>query len=400
MNKRDIKISYTKLRSRLYLKKWFSLLFSPIAILFRVAGFRFSSQGSENRIGHLIFEPLYMDLRSREDQRFGKRFILLIPFGLTANSYVLEKLPKKFIVIKNPFLCKLLSPLKSNPFCAINMESISWGKNKALEMYKYTHLISSSRPFLDLPSRESARFQKLLKDLGISSNGWYVCLHNREKGYSKYMDDDVTDFRNGSIKNFLLTVNYISSLGGTVIRMGDSSMTPFPKTQGLVDYVHSSLKSEENDIFLSANCRFFLGNTTGANLMAGAQGVPIVGVNLAAMGYCKFWGPNDIGVPKLYFRESNDKPIPFKEIFESNLANLYKTYMFNEAGVYLKESTEDEILEAVKQMFEQLSGKFEESFFEKELQYKFNNLFNTSNCSFHSQTKISSYFLRKHRNLL
>ncbi len=400
MNKSYIKKLYIKLRSRLYLKKRFSLLFSPIAILFRIAGFRFSSQGSDNRIGHLILEPLYMDLRSREDQRFGKRFILLIPYGLTANSYVLEKLPKKFVIVKNPILCKLLSPLKANPFCAINMEHVIWGRNQAVKIYKYTHLISSSRPFFDLPSRESARFRKLLKDLGISSNGWYVCLHNREKGYAKYLDDDVTDFRNGSISNFLLTINYISNLGGTVIRMGDSSMTPFPKTPGLVDYVHSPLKSEANDILLSSNCRFFLGNTTGAFLMAAAQGVPIVGVNLVAMAQSKFWGPNDIAVPKLYFRQSKDKPIPFKEIFESDLANFRKTYMFNKAGVYLKESTEDEILEAVKQMFEQLSGKFEESVLDKELQYKFNSLFNTSDVTFHSQTKISSYFLRKHRKLL
>jgi len=68
--------------------------------------------------------------------------------------------------------------------------------------------------------------------------------------------------------------------------------------------------------------------------------------------------------------------------------------------VYLKETPEDEILEAVKQMLDQLNGKFQESPIDMELQYRFNSLFNITNYSFYSQTKISSFFLRKHKDLL
>jgi putative glycosyltransferase (TIGR04372 family) len=118
------------------------------------------------------------------------------------------------------------------------------------------------------------------------------------------------------------------------------------------------------------------------------------------MGFCKFGSPNDIGVPKLYLREGTNKPVLFKEIFHSKLANFYKTQMFREAGVYLEETPEDEILEAVKQMLDQLNGKFQESPIDMELQYRFNSLFNITNYSFYSQTKISSYFLRKHKDLL
>jgi len=392
---------YGKLKTSMY-SKWLTLFLFPITVILRILGFRFVQSFDVNRIGHLILDTLYLDLRSRKDKLFGRRFILFIPNGITVNNYVLEKLPKKFMVIKSVFLCKLFSLFKLDIFCGIDPRKATWIPYQAATFYKYTHLINSSKPFFsDLPSQNSDIFLKLLEDLGISNNSWYMCLHNREDGYTKNKIPDVdSDFRNGSIDNFLSTIDYISNLGGTVVRMGDSSMTPFPYMPGLVNYAHSPLKSEMNDILLSANCRFFLGNTSGAHQMASAQGIPVVGVNLAAMGFCKFGSPNDIGVPKLYLREGTNKPVLFKEIFHSKLANFYKTQMFREAGVYLEETPEDEILEAVKQMLDQLNGKFQESPIDMELQYRFNSLFNITNYSFYSQTKISSYFLRKHKDLL
>lgn len=390
-----------KLKTSMYSKS-FALFLSPIAVIFRIFGFRFVQSFDVNRIGHLILDLLYLDLRSRDNKLFGRCFILFIPNGITVNSYALEKLPKKFIVIKSVFLCKLFSLFKLNIFCGINPRESIWIPFQAATFYKYTHLITKSQPFFsDLPNRNDDVFTRLLEDLGILNHSWYICLHNREGGYTKNKIPDVeSDFRNGSINNFISTINFISNLGGAVVRMGDSSMTPFPNIPGLVDYAHSPFKSEMNDILLSANCRFFLGNTSGAHQMASAQGIPVVGVNLAAMGFCKFGSPNDIGVPKLYLRESTNKPIPFEEIFHSKLANFYKTQMFSEAGVYLNETPEDEITEAVKQMIDQLNGKFQESPIDKVLQYRFNALFNITNYSFYSQTKISSYFLRKHKDLL
>lgn len=390
-----------KLKFTFYSKQ-FSFFLTPIAVIFRLFGFRFVDSFDSRRIGHLILENMYLDLKSRNNRLFGRRFILFIPTGKTVNSYVLENLPKKFIVIKNTFLCKMFSIFKLNFLCGVDPKAATWIPNKAATFYKYIHLIDSTRPFLPgIPNRESDIFLKLLEDLGIKKYNWYVCLHNRENGYTKGMiPDGEADFRNGTINNFFSTILLISNLGGVVVRMGDSSMTPFPLMPGLVDYAHSPLKSEMNDILLSANCRFFIGNSSGAHQMASAQGIPIVGVNIAAMGFCKFWSPIDISVPKLYFREGSNIPVPFYEIFNSNLANFYKSQMFREAGIYLKETPEDEVMGAVREMLDHLDGKFQESHLDRNLQIKFSSLFNETNYSFYSKTRISPYFLRKHKNLL
>lgn len=379
-------------------KKLLVIFVTPLAIVIKLFGFRFSESISENRIGHLVLEPLYMDIKSRENKSFGKYFIIHVPNGVSANKYILEALPNKFKVIKSPLLWKLFYAFRFNRFSKINIRRDIWNPNFASPVFKYTN---SNFPFFNLPVQSTRRFAELKSNLGLETNGWYVCLHIREDGYTKNLiEENSNSFRNSSITNYYSTINYIYGLGGRVIRMGDKSMTQFPETPGLIDYAHSVFRSEENDVLLSTACRFFIGDTSGFKVIASAHGIPVVGVNLAPMGASKIWGEKDIGVPKLYLSGTDSKPLPFKDIFKFNFANFYHDKQFKEAKIHLKESSEDEILEAVKQMLRELDSKFKQSPLEIELQAKFNSLFNTSNYSFHSDSRISSYFLLKYVDLL
>jgi putative glycosyltransferase (TIGR04372 family) len=379
-------------------KKLLVLIATPLAILVKLFGIRFIESISENRIGHLVLEPLYIDIKSRENRDFGRIFVTFIPNGVSANNYILESLPKKFRVINNPFFWKLLYVFRFNDFTKLDIRRDIWNPNFSSPVFKYTNI---SFPFFNFPAQSNRSFQALKINLGLDDSEWYVCLHNREEGYTKNLiEENSNSFRNSPINNFNSTINYIYEMGGRVIRMGNKTMTPFPESEGLIDYAHSALRSEENDALLSTNCRFFIGDTSGFKIIASAHGIPVVGVNLAPMGASKIWGMKDIGVPKLYLSGSDSKPLPFKEIFKLNLANFYHDKQFKEADIHLKESAEDEILEAVKQMLRELNSEFKQSPLEIELEAKFNSLFNTSNYSFHSDSRISSYFLLKYAELL
>ena len=48
-------------------------------------------------------------------------------------------------------------------------------------------------------------------------------------------------------------INEVISRGGAVFRVGDKSMTPLPKTKGLIDYPFSNFKSDFMDIFFSCH---------------------------------------------------------------------------------------------------------------------------------------------------
>ena len=381
-----------------FVKLAFFLLISPFALILRVLGIRFSSGSFNDRIGHLVGEPLYMELRKRNNRFLFNCAILLLPKDRIANSAVVRAFPKKFVVIQSSFWCRLFSVFKSHPLTRVDMNRGVVSMSGPAQIFKFSHLTSALRPFLRVPRRGQREVDQLLANLGIPINGWYVCLHNREAGYSP-SDDAVHDYRNASISSFDMAVKFILESGGAVIRMGDSSMQRIPVNSQIIDYAKSDFRSPENDLILTSNCRFFLGNSSGLLLVAAAQGIPCVGVNLAPVGAAKFWGPNDISIPKIYRSTSDDRIVSFIEVFNSKLADLRFTSEFKESGVYLQENSPDEIYEACREMIEQIEGKPASSQ-DVDLQDRFLALFTRRNYSYFSKTIFSPYFLRKYQNYL
>ena len=374
------------------------ILVSPIAVILRILGIRFSSGNHNQRIGHLICEPLYMELQSRGNRRLFNFFVVLIPGKEIANIAVLDAFPSNVLIIRNRWCCKFLFVFKFHPLTSVDMNRGVVAISGAAEVFKYSHLTSPDKPFLNIARRGHPEVDQLLSTLGVSSNGWYVCLHNRENGYSP-SDDQTHSYRNASISNFTLAVRYIHDLGGIVIRMGDSSMQKIEGNSLIIDYANSEFCSPENDLILASNCRFFLGNSSGLLVVAEAQGIPCVGVNLAPAGAAKFWGPNDISVPKVYRRSVDNSIVSFQEVFDSSLADYRFTSEFEKSGVYLQESSPDEILEACREMMARFQGDRERNT-DNFLQNRFNQLFTKKNYSYYSQTKFSAYFLDKYKDYL
>jgi len=283
-----------------------------------------------------------------------------------------------------------------NPLTGINLHDVIWTQAKAATIFKKNGKVDV-QPLLQIPYLDAYNLSNLLSNMGVPESGWYVCLHNREGGYNP-SSESTHAFRNSTVQKFLPAVEYIVEKGGYVIRMGESTVTPFPAVEGIFDYARSHYKSFANDILLASNCRFWVGGLSGAFLMASVQGIPVAIVDAAPMGAVKVWGPGDIAVPKIYISNNSGLPIPFKDIFDSNLANIRRLHGFIENEVELVETPPDEVLEAVKEMFMQLEGSSLES--DKDLRHRFESLFNESNYTFYSKTKISTYFLRKYKHLL
>jgi len=372
------------------------ILTSPIALILLAFGIRFSSGNTNHRIGHLVGEPLFMELQNRAGRRFFEFFILLLPEERIANTPVVQAFPDNFFIIHNSLACKLLSVFKWHPLTKVDMSRGVVSMSGPALIFKYTHLTSTSNPFLKIPERGKPEVEQLLSDLGVPNNGWYICLHNREAGYSP-IDDKAHNFRNASISNFEIAIDFIAELGGFVVRMGDSSMQKIKSNSQVIDYANSEFRSPENDLILAANCRFFLGNSSGLLVVAAAQGIPCVGVNLAPAGAAKFWGPSDIAVPKIYRKVSDDTIISFGQVFDSKLADFRFESEFAKAGVYLQENSPDEILEACREMIERLE-EVSMSSQDEDLQDRFLGLFKENNYSYFSKTKFSSYFLKKYRD--
>ena len=377
-----------------------SHIVTPIALILRLCGVRFSTQGTDHRIGHLVGEPYYMYLRSKQSILFGRFFILLIPQGKCANEYVIRNLPRNFLVITSVFLCKLLYLFKVNPISAVKTRNVFVWDQKAVESLRFSEDSLKQSRFISVPERNSKPVEELFTKLGISPSSWYVCLHIREAGYAKLLDDDITEFRNSDINTYIPAIQYITKLGGIVVRMGDETMTPMPQLPGLIDYATSDSKSDENDFILMSHCSFFIGSNSGANWIAIVQQRRILAVNVVPMAVAKIWTSRDLAVPKLHRRKSDDSEVFFNEIFEGDMADFQMSYKYENAGVYVVDNTDDEILNAVVEFYGMVIDGKEFSPSERDLQNRFDALFTARNFGYYSKSQISPYFLRKHSHLL
>jgi putative glycosyltransferase (TIGR04372 family) len=313
---------------------------------------------------------------------------------------VIENLPRNFLVIQNVFLCKLLYLFKVNPISAVRTRNVFVWDQRAVESLRYSEESLEENKFIYVPDIDSSIVQELFEKIGLSSSPWYVCLHIREAGYAKLLDDDITEFRNSDINTYIRAVEYITGMGGFVVRMGDESMTPMPDLPGVIDYATSKFKSDENDFILMSYCSYFIGSNSGANWIAIVQQRRILAVNVVPMAVAKIWTSKDLAVPKLHLRTTDDSQLPFREIFDRDIADFQMSYKFENTGVYVVDNSEDEILNAVAEFHDLVMHGGNFSVPQERLQKKFNSLFTVRNFGYYSKTPISPYFLSKHSHLL
>jgi hypothetical protein len=140
---------------------------------------------------------------------------------------------------------------------------------------EYWHNAISTKFEINLDEKTNYQCKKDFTALGIDQFPWYVCLHVRTPLFHNSTADS---FRNSNIENYYDAIRYIISLGGAVVRMGD----PLPYVEhieGFINYPNSPEKSEEMDLFLIKNCKFFIGTTSGIHDTALLFGVPLLSVN-------------------------------------------------------------------------------------------------------------------------
>ena len=82
------------------------------------------------------------------------------------------------------------------------------------------------------------------------------------------------------------------------------------------------------------------------------------------------------------------------------MADFQMSYKYENAGVYVVDNTDDEILNAVMEFYGMVIDGKEFSASERDLQNRYDALFTARNFGYYSKSQISPYFLRKHSHLL
>ena len=235
------------------------------------------------------------------------------------------------------------------------------------------------------------------KKIGLRGDDWFVCLHVREPGYGDQWNDPRHILRDADILSYLPAIKHIVDRGGWVIRMGDRSVKPLPKMDGLFDYARSEFRSATMDIVLSASCRFFLGSSSGLRYVASDFGIPCLTTNVAHTGASSF-ARHDLYIPKLYKNVITGNFASFAELLTEPLGFIHDLEVLSKLSWEIIDNSPDDILAVTEEMIKRLDGSIVYTEEESELQAKYLDL--AEQVRSFGSIRIGNDFLQKYKQLL
>jgi len=375
---------------------WLCLV--PVSLPLHLLGFRRLPILTQ-RVGHLAAEVdcFLKKIQLGQIDAAGKHFFVLAPNKKVANLCLLDYWREHVTVVSYPALCWVLVLMTRGPLMRHDIKNYVLAIGSAAEYYAVAAEWGERPALLHLRAEHHARGEKFLAEIGVPTGAWFVCVHDRDLGYSTE-DDSVHSYRNTKVENLLPAIREIVARGGWCIRMGEPSTKPLTAMVGVIDYAHHASRSADLDIFLCASCRFFLGNTSGLFLVSSVFGIPSALTNqtpFAATGF----RPGDLSIPKLIKRRGNTAFINAAEILSSPISNFRMSRFYTDARIDLVENSAEEILDLTLEMLDSLEGHFDESTLVVECRAVFKKHLKPSHYCFGTSGKIASSFLLRHHSI-
>jgi len=264
-------------------------------------------------------------------------------------AYLFESVRYKFaVILKKIFNIEILKA-KFDPLVpALGVEDIfNINRNKSFsftnEDIKYWEEALSTKFEINFKDNIEKLGKESFKKLGLDKYPWYVCLHIRTPFFHNAESDA---FRNSSIANYYDAIKYITSRGGAVVRMGDP-ISDVKEIEGFINYPNGDEKTEEMDLYLINNCKFYIGTTSGIHDVAMLFGVPVLSVNTTDFVFVKPYKECDSYIYKHIFSKKDNRILTFKELLDepffvhSNVAVAMDMKKLHENYKFIENSSED-----------------------------------------------------------
>jgi putative glycosyltransferase (TIGR04372 family) len=216
-------------------------------------------------------------------------------------------------------------------------------------------------PLFSLSPEERTIFRKRMAQIyGLPEDAWFVLLHVREPGFHASWHKHHAGTRNADIQSYLSIVDFVISQGGWVVRGGDPSMTPFSPHERVIDYATSPNRSPEMDIYLCAECAYFVGTNSGYSLVPPIFGKRCALTNWSPVGIPN-WYLDDIYIPKLVRKVSEDRYLTYAEMYDSFVGWSQFARDFEKSDFVIEENSAEDLREAVEELHEEVFEKTPET---------------------------------------
>ncbi|MBO6518919.1 MAG: TIGR04372 family glycosyltransferase [Rhodospirillales bacterium] len=265
-------------------------------------------------------------------------------------------------------------------------------------------------PVLYFTDEEEERGRRELEKMGIGRDDWFVAFHARDNAFLSAWRPELKDHwarpvnqgRNVDVRTMLKAADYIASKGGFAIRVGAQVEEPLPPGlhPKIIDYA-SSFRNEFMDIYIAARSRFFISSLSGIDSIALAFNVPLVTTNHSPYNFARY-NRRTVMLPRLLKDPETGQQIPFWSaqsrgyfVGWERVSSNHETWgMFNQVP-----SSEDDILDAVKDMIDQFEGRppISEA---KEIQDAYGEMYLSHKPDHTRAGRISARFALKYRDLI
>ena len=204
------------------------------------------------------------------------------------------------------------------------------------------HCIGTPPPLV-YPHKLAPTMEAALEQLGIEKNKWFAVIHLRERGYEHRLD--ISEERCVDPYRYLPALKRIlKDHGGQIVRIGDPSMKPLPRMDGLVD-----LTRVPNSFPLQAFClsraRFFFGTDSGPTQLASAFKTPVASTNAFGVAV---WNDGDVVLNKKVLRISGQE-VPPRELLEMGTWTVHRNWP---CITTIKDNSPRQLIEVVDHMVE------------------------------------------------
>jgi putative glycosyltransferase (TIGR04372 family) len=325
------------------------------------------------RIGHLLAEVEIVRLNALEASKTKKQFVIYyFPERRLANRFVAE-------------MWKRVLPTVSGAWGWL-IYSMCFNLGRKILICEPSHvdqrgLWSSSETNLRFTKYEVEQGEKFLTSINCTSQN-YVCLIVRDSTYLKTIRKDKSfsfhDFRDAEINSYRQAAETLTSLGYTVVRMGQIVGSPLvSENPKIIDYATNGMRSEFLDVYLGANCKFCISTGTGWDVIPTVFRRPVLYSNLLPV-----FAPSALSFPTTIYPKSlySDKTgslLNLTEIIERDVISTETALGYQEAGVVIRDLSSEELVEAVTEMAQRVEGTFVETPEQKEMQAKLKRILST-----------------------
>jgi putative glycosyltransferase (TIGR04372 family) len=233
---------------------------------------------------------------------------------------------------------------------------------------------------------------------GMTPDDWYVCLHLRDAAFYGEASGLGQSHRNSDVENYRAAIEYITGLGGWVIKLGGKTSPKLPPMLRVIDYGRSIYKSDLMDIYLIRNARIFIGTTSGLTNAAISFGVPAALVNCVSTD-AQIWHRQVRFSPKRIVLQGG------RALSQAELTRFPWRWRLFDAAVLARydatpiDNTSDEILETVKEVMALTSGTSDDYATDVEAASDLYSRWQESLSMphFYGCAQISLYYLKKHQ---